>query len=70
MSYALWAVSSTFAIFVIARVMAGISKGNISLSTAIVADVAPPEKRGKGMVGSDMAMRVMLPVIFRTVLHF
>ena len=53
-SYALWAVSSTFTIFVIARVMAGVSKGNISLSTAIVADVATPEKRGKGMVGLDI----------------
>ena len=51
MSYVLWAMSSTFTIFVIARIIAGMSKGNISLSTAIVADVSTPEKRGKGMVG-------------------
>ena len=30
--------------------MGGVSKGNVSLSTAIVADVTTPEKRSKGMV--------------------
>lgn len=58
MSYALWAVSSTFTIFVIARIVAGVSKGNISLSTAIVADVAPPEKRGKGMALIGIAFSI------------
>ena len=49
-SYAVWAVSRSFAIFVVARIIGGISKGNVSLSTAIVADICPPEKRGRGMV--------------------
>ena len=50
MSYVLWAISSSFAVFVLSRVVCGISKGNVSLSIAVVADVFPQEKRGKGMV--------------------
>jgi len=48
----LWAVSHNFTLFVIARIIGGLSKGNVSLSTAIVADILPQEKRGKGMVCS------------------
>ena len=50
LSYALWAVSHSFGLFVIARIIGGVSKGNISLSTAIVADIIPAKRRGKGMV--------------------
>ena len=49
-SYGVWAVSHNFALFVIARVMGGVSKGNVSLSTAIVSDVTKPSDRAKGMV--------------------
>lgn len=48
-SYALWAVSYSFGVFVIARVLAGVSKGNVSLSTAIVTDVTSVKGRSKGM---------------------
>lgn len=48
-SYLLWVMSSNFAIFVLARIIGGISKGNVSLSTAIVTDVSTPATRGKGM---------------------
>ncbi|XP_041369121.1 major facilitator superfamily domain-containing protein 10-like [Gigantopelta aegis] len=57
-SYAVWAVSSNFTLFVLARVIGGISKGNISLSTAIVADVSTPEKRGKGMAMIGIAFSI------------
>lgn len=50
LSYALWAVSYNFGLFVLARILAGASKGNISLSTAIVTDVTTPERRSRGMV--------------------
>ena len=43
-------LSDNFTLFVIARIIGGVSKGNVSLSTAIVTDVSTPEKRGKGMV--------------------
>lgn len=50
LSYAVWAVSHSFVLFVVARIIGGVSKGNVSLSTAIVTDVTTPEKRSKGMV--------------------
>ncbi|XP_064466307.1 major facilitator superfamily domain-containing protein 10-like isoform X2 [Ornithodoros turicata] len=48
-SYAVWAVSHNFTLFVISRVIGGISKGNISLCTAIITDVCSAKLRGKGM---------------------
>ena len=55
LSYSVWAVSHSFTLFVLARVIGGISKGNVSISTAVVTDVTPPEKRSKGMVGKGRA---------------
>ncbi|XP_075786973.1 major facilitator superfamily domain-containing protein 10 isoform X2 [Pelodiscus sinensis] len=48
-SYALWAISRSFGIFLLSRVLGGISKGNVSLSTAIIADLHSPKARSKGM---------------------
>lgn len=41
--------ASTFATFVLARVLGGLAKGNVSLATAIVTDVSTPKTRQKGM---------------------
>ncbi|KAJ6639903.1 Major facilitator superfamily domain-containing protein 10 [Pseudolycoriella hygida] len=48
-SYGIWALSSNFAIFVLARFVGGLSKGNISLSMAVITDVSNEKNRGKGM---------------------
>uniref|UniRef100_A0A8C5LNV7 Major facilitator superfamily domain-containing protein 10 n=1 Tax=Leptobrachium leishanense TaxID=445787 RepID=A0A8C5LNV7_9ANUR len=48
-SYALWAVSSSFEIFLLSRVVGGLSKGNVSLCTAIIADLPSLKSRSKGM---------------------
>ncbi len=48
-SYGIWAWSTNFAIFVLARFIGGLSKGNISLSMAIITDVSNEKNRGKGM---------------------
>ncbi|XP_047703157.1 major facilitator superfamily domain-containing protein 10 isoform X8 [Prionailurus viverrinus] len=48
-SYAVWAASKSFAAFLASRVIGGISKGNVSLSTAIVADLGSPSARSRGM---------------------
>lgn len=48
-SYLLWAFSSNFGLFVLARFVGGLSKGNISLSMAIITDVSNTKNRGKGM---------------------
>lgn len=49
-SYVLWAASRTFGVFLLSRIVGGISKGNVSLSTAIIADLHSPKARSKGMV--------------------
>ncbi|XP_077877045.1 major facilitator superfamily domain-containing protein 10 isoform X4 [Ictidomys tridecemlineatus] len=47
-----WAASRSFAAFLASRVIGGISKGNVSLSTAIVADLGSPPARSQGMAPS------------------
>lgn len=48
-SYAVWATSASFAAFLASRALAGISRGNVSLSTAIVADLGSPAAHSRGM---------------------
>nr|CAG4644134.1 EOG090X09U7 [Lepidurus arcticus] len=48
-SYAMWYMSSSFAMFVAARIVGGISKANVSLATAIMADVTGIKDRGIAM---------------------
>ncbi|XP_058157357.1 major facilitator superfamily domain-containing protein 10 isoform X2 [Dasypus novemcinctus] len=48
-SYAVWAASRSFAAFLASRVIGGVSKGNVSLSTAIVADLGSARARSQGM---------------------
>lgn len=48
-SYTLWAISRSFGLFLFSRIIGGISKGNVSLSTAIIADLHCPKARSKGM---------------------
>ncbi|XP_078250235.1 major facilitator superfamily domain-containing protein 10 isoform X3 [Pogona vitticeps] len=54
-SYFLWAISRSFELFLFSRIIGGISKGNVSLSTAIIADLQCPKARSKGMVSSMMS---------------
>lgn len=49
-SYILWAFSHSFTLFLLSRVVGGICKGNVSLCTAVVADLPCPKARNKGMV--------------------
>ncbi|KYN08374.1 PREDICTED: major facilitator superfamily domain-containing protein 10 [Cyphomyrmex costatus] len=58
LSYLLWALSTNFGIFVLARFVGGISKGNISLSMAIISDVTSPKIRGKAMALVGIAFSV------------
>ncbi|CAN2388437.1 tetracycline transmembrane transporter activity [Pristimantis euphronides] len=48
-SYALWAMSRSFGIFLISRIIGGLSKGNVSLCTAIIADLPSLKNRSTGM---------------------
>nr|CAG4652001.1 EOG090X09U7 [Triops cancriformis] len=49
LSYAIWYLSSSFAIFVLARVVGGLSKANVSLATAVMADLTGVKDRGSAM---------------------
>ncbi|KAH8294925.1 hypothetical protein KR018_004331, partial [Drosophila ironensis] len=49
LSYLIWALSSNFALFVLARFVGGISKGNISLCMSVITDVSSVRTRGRGM---------------------
>jgi len=49
LSYLTWTVASTFSMFVLARFIGGLSKGNVSLSTSAVADVSDAKTRQSGM---------------------
>lgn len=49
-SYYLWSVSATFGMFVLARMVGGISKGNLSVSMAAMTDISSTDKRASGMV--------------------
>ena len=62
-SYVLWSVSHSFTIFVFSRIVGGLSKGNVSLCTAIMADILPLEKRGKGMVSKDIRLMAWLCIV-------
>ncbi|CAH1153634.1 unnamed protein product [Phaedon cochleariae] len=55
LSYICWALSSNLLIFIFARFLGGISKGNVSLSMAIITDVSSIKTRGKGMAFVGMA---------------
>ena len=58
LSYALWVNASSFSLFVLARIIGGLSKGNVSLATAIVADVSGPKTRQKGMALIGIAFSI------------
>lgn len=57
-SYALWAVSHSFILFVMARFIGGLSKGNVSLSMSIMADVSSNKARGVGMALVGIAFSI------------
>eukprot|EP00093_Oithona_nana_P005982 05982.XXX_126793_124899_1 [CDS] Oithona nana genome sequencing. len=57
-SYALWVNASSFKLFVLARIIGGLSKGNVSLATAIIADVSGPKTRQKGMALIGIAFSI------------
>ncbi|OLY83388.1 Major facilitator superfamily domain-containing protein 10 [Smittium mucronatum] len=45
----LWIFSSSFELFLLARIIAGLCEANVQLSTTIIADVSKPENRAKQM---------------------
>ncbi|CAK8690461.1 unnamed protein product [Clavelina lepadiformis] len=58
LSYLLWAMSKSFSFFIFARIIAGISEANVSISTAAVADLPSAKARSKGMAGIGIAFSI------------
>ena len=70
LSYLLWNISASyFSIFVLFRTLGGLSKGNVSLSTAIVTDISTEEKRGKGFALIGIAFSLGFIVSFVSTLY-
>ncbi|CAD5113289.1 DgyrCDS2466 [Dimorphilus gyrociliatus] len=57
-SYLIWAISDNFTLFAIARILAGISESNASLSIAIMTDITNKENRGKAMALIGIAFSI------------
>lgn len=47
-------MADSFFVFVLARAMGGISKANVSLATAVMADVTDATTRAKAMVTANL----------------
>ena len=55
-SYVLWIFSARFEVLFLARILGGITAGNMGVASAVVADIMPPEKRSKGMAVIGIAL--------------
>ena len=62
LSYALWIFANSFTLLVVARCLGGIMGGNISVATAVVADITDKKSRSKGMavIGIAFALGFIL----------
>ena len=49
MSYLIWGLSGNFLVLIVSRIVGGVMGGNLSVATAVIADVTPKEKRTSGM---------------------
>ncbi|XP_063825064.1 major facilitator superfamily domain-containing protein 10 isoform X2 [Ostrinia nubilalis] len=58
LSHGLWSRASTFSLFVLARIIGGLSKANVSLSMAIVTDASNEKTRARGMALIGLAFSV------------
>ena len=56
--YALWAVSGSFWLFLVSRIVCGAFSGNLSVATAAVADITTREERSRamGLVGAAFGL--------------
>ncbi|KAH8552543.1 MFS, DHA1 sub-family [Umbelopsis sp. PMI_123] len=61
-STALWASASSFNYFLLARIVAGLSEGNVQLSIAIISDVTDEKTRSKGLALVGIAFAIAFTV--------
>jgi ferrochelatase len=73
LSYVLWIFSGSFTLLLLSRVIGGLMAGNMSVASAVVADVTRPENRSKGMayIGIAFALGFIFgPAIGGILSHF
>ena len=71
--YLLWALSGSFWLFVLSRIVSGAFSGNLSVATAAVADVTTREERSKamGLVGAAFGLGLVTgPPLGALLVHF
>ncbi|MEO0651851.1 MAG: MFS transporter [Planctomycetota bacterium] len=56
LGYVLWFFSGSFLVLIVSRLVNGVMAGNISVASAVIADVSPPEKRTKNMAVIGIAV--------------
>ncbi|EIE78447.1 hypothetical protein RO3G_03151 [Rhizopus delemar RA 99-880] len=58
LSTLIWLFAHSFNLFLLARIVAGLSEGNVQLSTAIISDVTTTEKRSKSLALVGIAFAI------------
>lgn len=59
-STALWTCARSFNVFLWARIVGGLSEGNVQLSIAIISDVTDEQNRSKGLVSIAHSLHVLI----------
>ncbi|KAI8070899.1 major facilitator superfamily domain-containing protein [Gongronella butleri] len=61
-STALWVFANSFSLFLLARIVGGLSEGNVQLSIAIISDITAPERRSRHMALVGIAFAIAFTV--------
>ncbi|KAI9476235.1 MAG: major facilitator superfamily domain-containing protein [Benjaminiella poitrasii] len=62
LSTLVWLFARSFTLFLVARIIAGLSEGNVQLSIAIISDVTAPENRSKSLALVGIAFAIAFTV--------
>ncbi|KAK3836386.1 MAG: major facilitator superfamily domain-containing protein [Linnemannia elongata] len=61
-SCGVWLFSSTFELFVLSRIIGGLSEGNVQLSIAMISDITTPATRSKGLAMVGIAFAIAFTI--------
>ncbi|KAF9925714.1 hypothetical protein FBU30_004580 [Linnemannia zychae] len=61
-SCGVWLFASTFELFVLSRVIGGLSEGNVQLSIAMISDITTPATRSKGLAMVGIAFAIAFTI--------
>ncbi|KAG0263329.1 hypothetical protein BG011_008958 [Mortierella polycephala] len=61
-SCGVWLFSSSFELFVLSRIIGGLSEGNVQLSIAMISDITTPATRSKGLAMVGIAFAIAFTI--------